>query len=81
MFARNVFMYRRLRLESWTVNDKGNQQIWREEGPTAPATPARGSRPPGGQAKAAARHPYRLRDRHLVPPNQGWEDPQVPQRG
>ena len=43
-------VYRRLRLEGWTVNHKRVQRIWREEGLQRPLPRRRKrSRPPGGK--------------------------------
>ena len=55
-------VYRRLRLEGWTVNHKRVQRIWREEGQQWPLPRRRKrSRPPGGKRELLrAEYPHHV---------------------
>ena len=55
-------VYRRLRLEGWTVNHKRVQRIWREEGLQRPLLRRRKrSRPPGGKRELLrAEYPHHV---------------------
>jgi putative transposase len=55
-------VYRRLRLEGWSVNHKRVQRIWREEGLQRPLPRRRKrSRPPGGKRELLrAEYPHHV---------------------